>query len=206
MINFNCTWWLDCWVCAMCSKADFCLPYHLGNPSTKHQAFQGIQTNNSIAVWGSSVLPEHFSVDEIKETWASGGSEKHWPCAWQSLLHLHSFLEYWPCFSWRCIWGDVEGKRMGLSSFLEEVWVSCKPEVCAGLFPCSRLAWLTHTPPASSSMVCVSSVGHAHRLVMLLSAIGLPSWIGAATDCWGVARSSSLWWNSFVLLSPSSWQ
>lgn len=189
---------------SVCSvfKSSFVFIIPPGEP--KHcQAFWGIQTKNSPAVRGSSVLLGHFSVDEIKETWASGASEKHWPCVYQSLLALHSFLEYWLCFS---IWGDVEGNRMGQSSFLEEVWVSCKPEVCAGLLPCSRLAWLTDTHRACSSMVRVSSVGYTYRLAMLLFAISLPSWIRAATDCWGVARSSSLWWNSFVLLSPFSWQ
>lgn len=79
-------------------------------------------------------------------------------------------------------------------------------KACAGLLPCSRLAWLTGTHPVSSSMVHVSTVGHAFWLVMLLFAISLLSWIRAATDCWRVPRSSSLWWTSFVLLSPSSWQ
>lgn len=135
-----------------------------------------------------------------------GTSEKHCPGVCQSLGELYSFQEYWPCFSWRRLWGDAEGNRMSLCSFLEELRLSCKPEACAGLLPCGMLAWLTDTRPASSSMVRVSSVGHALWLAMLLFAISLPSWIRAATDCWGVARSSSLWWTSFVLLSPSSWQ
>jgi len=72
---------------------------------------------------------------------------------------------------------------MSLCSLLEEVWLSCKPEVCAGLLLCSRVAWLTDTHPASSSMVRVSGVGHALWLARLLFAISLPSWIRAATDC-----------------------
>lgn len=72
---------------------------------------------------------------------------------------------------------------MSLCSFLEKVWISCKQEAYAGLLPCGRLAWLTDARPASSSVVRVSSVGHALWLAMLLFAISLPSWIRAATDC-----------------------
>lgn len=82
---------------------------------------------------------------------------------------------------------------MSLCSFLEDIRVSCKPDAFAGLLLCSKLAWLADTHPASSSMVRVSSVGHALWLVLLLFAISLPSWIRAATDCRGVTRSSSLW-------------
>lgn len=135
-----------------------------------------------------------------------GASEKRWPGTYRSLGQPYSFQEYWPCFSWRCLWGDAEGTRMSLCSFLEEVRLSCKPEACVGWLPCDRFAWLTDTHPLSSSVGHVSNVGHALWLATLLFAVGLPSWIRAATDCWGVARSSSLWWTSFVLLSPSSWQ
>lgn len=124
-------------VCSVLSSFLFAMPP--GEPSTKCQSFWGIQTNNSAAVWGSSVLPGHFSVDEIKETWASGGSEKHWPCAYQPLSDLHSFLEYWPCFSWRCVWGDVEGNRVVCPHFWRRYGSPASQRSVQGCFPAAGL-------------------------------------------------------------------
>lgn len=61
---------------AVCSKAVFHLPYHLGTPGAKRQTFRGIQTTKSAAVWGSSELRGHFFPNEINQTWASGPSRK----------------------------------------------------------------------------------------------------------------------------------
>lgn len=170
-------------MCAVCSKAVFHLPYQLGTPSAKCQTFRGIQTAKSAAVWGSSELRGHFSPNEIKEPWASGCFRKaltrFLSVSWGAVL-ISGVLTL---LQRRCLWGDAEENRMSLCSFLEEVWLSCKPEACAGLLPFGRLAWLADTSPASSSMVRVSSVGHTLWLAMLLFAISLPSWIRAATDC-----------------------
>lgn len=104
LINFCCTGWLDCWVCAVCSKAVLCLSYHLGNLSTKCQAFWGIQTKNSPAVRGSSVLLGHFFVDEIKETWASGVQK--------SIDHV-SICLFWICTHFWSIDSALAGHASG---------------------------------------------------------------------------------------------
>lgn len=99
------------------------------------------------AAWGSSVLPRHIPPNAIKEIQVSGLFRK----ALISLLGSSTpFLEYWPCFSWKCLWGGAEVNGMRLCTFLEEVGLSCKPEAWAGLLPCSRPAGLSDAQLTSS--------------------------------------------------------
>lgn len=139
MINYSCsTRILSVWS----------LPFHLRTPRPECQIFRGIQTAKRAAAWGSSVLPRHIPPNAVKEIQVSGLFRK-------ALISLSgsstAFPEYWPCFSWRCLWGGAEVNGMRLCSFLEEVQLSCKPEAWAGLFRRSRPAGLTDAQLASSS-------------------------------------------------------